>query len=151
MNSRIREQIACLLRLTIVGAFLLQAVLPQHFAFALLSDCGPHTYNPCDEHENTHMILTHEDGSAWSLDDDHSHPESDSSSHDSSHQVENSLPYIALTTATGTEVDLTCHVVSVSSNDLLPVRYRDKLYLSSTDPPDKDFNLLSLRSIRLQV
>ena len=150
MNSEFKIHTACLIRLVIAGAFLLQSVLPQHFAFALLNDCGPHTYEPCVEHENSHLVLIHEDGSARNV-GTLSPSESDSSSHDRSHQVENSTPYAVLTTIAGSSVDPTFYIVMVFSNYSLPVRDRYRYQFSSADPPDKHFNLLSLRSIRLQV
>lgn len=150
MNSDFKIHTACLIRLVIVGAFLLQSVLPQHFAFALLNDCGTHTYEPCVEHESSHLVLTHEDGSANNVGT--SFPsESKNSSHDRSHQVENSPLYAALTTLAGNSVDPTFHIVMVLSDYSLSVRDRYKHQYSSPDLPDEHFNLLFLRSIRLQI
>jgi hypothetical protein len=124
-------------------------VLPQHFAFALLNDCGPHTYTPCVEHENSHLVLTHEDGSARDV-NGLFQTESDSS-HDRSHQVEESFPYAVVTAGVNADVESTYCVVAVVSDVSIPIRDRYKYQYSSLDPPDKNFDLLSLRSIRLQV
>ena len=136
-------------RLTLAAIFLSYSLLPQSFAFALLKDCGPHEYQPCEEHEDSHLILVHDDGTAsdssitW--DSGNTDP-----SHDTSHQIDEKTPLNVFTSKQLTD-HYSSFVALVVNEFLLPSLNRYKHQYHSLDPPRSNFDLFLLKTVRLLV
>ena len=149
MNRR-RGKLDCTRRLFLAVTFLLYSFLPHQFALALLKDCGPHIVETCEEHENTHVIVIHEDGSARTLDTSNGLNNNDSSSHDSSHQIEEKVLWAVTTTSEISELSASV-IMAVVSNYVLPQGNGYKHQHFSLDPPGESVNLSYLKTIRLLI
>lgn len=150
--NRKRGKLDYTLRPFLVVAFLLHSLVPHQFAFALLKDCGPHTVEICDEHENSHAVMRHEDGTARTTTSNLSVELNDheDSSHDSSHQIEEKVPWAVITANELSEYSLSDTMVVVS-NYILPPGNGHKHQYSSLEPPGKSANLFYLETIRLLI
>ena len=149
MNTK-RKKLDCTLRLFLAATFFLYSLFPNQFAFALLKDCGPHTVEICDEHENTHSVIRHEDGTAYSPSLSVALNDHDSSSHDSSHQIEEKVS-LALNTANEISEYNVSVTMSVVSDYILRPQNKYKHQYFSLDPPGKNVNLFYLETIRLLI
>ena len=130
--------------------FLSSSLLPHQFAFALFKDCGPHDFQLCGEHENSHLVMTHEDGTARSASSFLELNGTDSS-HDSSHQIDEKPPYNAIMAKQLTEYNASFIAVVVTNDFLLPPRNGYKHQYFSLDPPGKNHTLSCLKTTRLLI
>ena len=149
MNRR-RGKLDYRLRQFLAIALLLHSLVPHQFAFALLKDCGPHTVEICDEHENSHAVMKHEDGTARTHSSSLGQENQDDSSHDSSHQIEEKAPWAVITANEHSEYSVSDTMIVVSDYILQPQNGYKHQYFS-LDPPAKSTTLTYLETIRLLI
>lgn len=94
--------------------------------------------------------MTHEDGTARTHGASKELNDSDSSSHDSSHQIEEKMPWAAITANEISEYSVSV-TMTVASDYILPPRNEYKHQYFSLDPPGKNVNLFYLETIRLLI